>query len=241
MNGLSQPPPFAASSARGSASTAWSTWKKSFGYYVQASKIDDGDVKRATLLHCAGLEVQQIFDTLPDTGTTYEHALQALTTHFEPQTNAAYQRHVFRQCVQENKETVDEFYIRLRSSSSTCAFGEQQDEHIRDQFIDKCISKPLRRRLLRESNLTLTTLLSIARAAEAADNQALSIEQSNASPHPAVNEIRARRPPTQPPAARRDYPRSWTNSRNPGRSIPAPGREYHRPKRDQYHKPKQDQ
>ena len=122
MNGLSQPPPFAASSARGSASTAWSTCKKSFDYYVQASQITDGGVKRALLLHSAGLEVQQLFDTLPDTGTTYEQAVSALTTHFEPQTNVAYQRHKFRQCIQDTNETVDEFYIRLRSSSSTCAF-----------------------------------------------------------------------------------------------------------------------
>jgi hypothetical protein len=45
---------------------------------------------------------------------------------------------------------MDVFATRLRTLSKTCAFGEQTDEAIRDQAIDKCVSKELRRRLLRE-------------------------------------------------------------------------------------------
>ena len=47
---------------------------------------------------------------------------------------------------------------------------------MRDQFIDKCLSKPLRRRLLREPDLKLDKLLAIARATEAADRQAAMME-----------------------------------------------------------------
>jgi hypothetical protein len=45
---------------------------------------------------------------------------------------------------------MDVFVTRLRTLSKTCVFGEQTDEAIRDQAIDKCVSKELRRRLLRE-------------------------------------------------------------------------------------------
>ena len=203
MNGLCQPAPFAASSAR--ASNAWSAWKTAFEYYISASQITDDAVKRATLLHCVGPDVQQLFATLDNTGTTYDTALKALTNHFEPQKNVAFERHLFRQCVQHSGESVDEYYLRLRTLSATCAFGDQKDDHIRDQFIDKCTSKPLRRRLLRETNLTLKDLLSIARAAEAADSQASSIESSNSSPSLSINDVRAREPPP-PPAAWRGQP-----------------------------------
>ncbi len=44
---------------------------------------------------------------------------------------------------------MDAFVTRLRSLSKTCEFGDQTDEAIRDQAIDKCVSTELRRRLLR--------------------------------------------------------------------------------------------
>ena len=101
--------------------------------------------------------------------------MKALDTHFTPEKNIPFERHSFRQAKQQTGETVDDFCSRLKSLASTCDFGEATDDHIRDQIIDKCESNALRRRLLKESKLDLKTLLSIARAAEAADRQAASI------------------------------------------------------------------
>ena len=39
------------------------------------------------------------------------------------------------------------FVTRLCSLNKTCEFGDQTDEAIRDQAIDKCVSIELRRRL----------------------------------------------------------------------------------------------
>lgn len=55
-------------------------------------------------------------------------------------------------------------------------------EMIRDQLVDKCRSQRLRRRLLREENLTLEIIKSLARAMEAADTQAQQIKYKSA-PH----------------------------------------------------------
>ena len=69
------------------------------------------------------------------------------------------------------------YVTRLRTLSKTCEFGTSLDEMIRDQIIEKCASNALRRRLLRERELTLDNLLLIARSFELADRQALEIEQ----------------------------------------------------------------
>ena len=46
--------------------------------------VTDNTQKRALLLHCAGMEVQDIFDTLTDTGEDkdYDKAIEALRCVF---------------------------------------------------------------------------------------------------------------------------------------------------------------
>lgn len=215
--GLSQPAPFDASSAR--ASNAWQTWKTAFEYYLLASQVSDDKVKRAILLHCVGPSVQQLFATLDGTGSTYASALRALTSYFEPQRNVVFERHLFRQCSQHSGESTDDYCFRLRTLVASCEYGDQTDDHIRDQFLDQCSSKSLRRRLLREQNLKLSDLLSIARAAEAADNQASSMEMSN-SPSFSVNDVRARQHPHPPPAGESQHFSSQRSFPPPRRGNP---------------------
>ena len=50
---------------------------------------------------------------------------------------------------------------------------------IRDQVVDKCASNSLRRRLLRETDLTLDGLLQIARSIEASDLYATKMEEAS--------------------------------------------------------------
>lgn len=52
-----------------------------------------------------------------------------------------------------------------------CGYNEVADDHIRDQFINDCYNTRLRRRLLREQNLILQQLSSIARTEEIANQQ----------------------------------------------------------------------
>ena len=58
----------------------WQQWLKGFSLYadskgliIQADKTDNKVQRRALLLHCAGEQVQEIFETLADTGTAAEY------------------------------------------------------------------------------------------------------------------------------------------------------------------------
>ena len=130
-------------------------WRKSFQFYVDGRGITAAARKKALLLHCAGMEVQEIFETLTDPGApvgedddAYKAALRTLDAYFTPQVNVPYERHIFRQMKQEEHETVDQFVVRLSTQAVNCEFGATKNEQIRDQIIDKCKSTELRRKLL---------------------------------------------------------------------------------------------
>ena len=162
-------------------SETWEKWVRRFTYYITAAGVASPERKKALLLHLAGPDVQDLIETitLPELEgreTVYDQALKALSTYYDPTPSAVFERHKFRQATQLPSETVDAFCTRLKTLSTSCNFGEDMSDHVRDQFIDKCLSKPLRRRLLREPDLKLDKLLAIARATEAADRQAAVME-----------------------------------------------------------------
>lgn len=177
---ITQPSSFSPSGDITSVSDRWNTWLRKFEMYATASGISDDAQKRALLLHCAGDEVQDIFGTF-QVGDTYNEAKEKLTEHFRPQMNVTYQRHLFRKQLQNESETVSQFVIRLRKLADTCAFGNEKDNFIRDQVVDKCLSNSLRKKLLSVKDLTLTGLLEIAQSKESSEFQASQIAEDSAS------------------------------------------------------------
>ena len=78
---LSVPPPSSFTIAGESVSALsqkWTTWLSRFNIYAAAAGISDDSQKRSLLLHIAGPEVQKVFDTLTDTGTRFDEALNKL-------------------------------------------------------------------------------------------------------------------------------------------------------------------
>ena len=147
---------------------------------------------RALLLHCAGPDIQDIFDVLADTGSAkdYEQAEDALTRHFVTQINTPYERHLFREMVQGEDKTIDQFAIRLRRKAQQCDYGDQMEAQIRDQIISKCRSNELRCKLLEKGQtFSLQTLQEIARKYEAVKRQTQSMSLSCVS----VNRVDSRR------------------------------------------------
>ncbi|CAB4008082.1 Transposon Ty3-I Gag-Pol poly [Paramuricea clavata] len=116
-------PPFSVSETN-SLAQRWEKWTNSLDYYIRASGISDQKQKRAILLHLVGSEVQEIFETLPDTGEDYKTALEKLNAHFNPCKNIAFERHVFRQATQRADESMDAFVTRLRTLAKTCQFDK---------------------------------------------------------------------------------------------------------------------
>lgn len=174
--------------------TTWDQYLKRFDYFVKASNITKDEQKRALLLHVSGTEVQDVFESLGDTGTTFDAAVQKLTDYFRPKKNVAFERHLFRQARQEHGETMDNFIVRLSKLSVSCDFPQKEDM-IRDQIIDQCRSTELRKKLLAEANLTLDKAQTIARTFELSESHAKQMEtngngQAAGSSNQEVNKLR---------------------------------------------------
>ncbi|KAL8605547.1 hypothetical protein ACOMHN_031484 [Nucella lapillus] len=142
--------------------------------------IDAAARKKALLLHYAGEEVFDIFQTFseeqigPATQEGYNTLCASLTAHFEPKKNIDYETFKFRQSKQEPSETIDTFCIRLRRLAATCDFPNVERE-IKSQILQGCYSQRLSRRALRD-DLNLDNLLKAARALEISDEQAEAME-----------------------------------------------------------------
>ena len=115
------------------------------------------------------MDVQEIYFTLAADAesTTFEEMVKVLDDYFVPKANVPFDKHLFQQIVQESEETINQFVCRLRERAINWEFGENENDYIHDQVIDKCYSSKLRRKFLeKEGALTLDDLLGIARSQE---------------------------------------------------------------------------
>lgn len=179
----------------------WKSWVRGFELFAKANKVEDDDEKLNWMLQCAGEKVQSIYYTLPDTvaeakrgplasgfvpfqTTEYFEAILKLQNFFEPKRNTSYERHIFRQMKQTERERIDTFVIRLREQAERCDFENQLEENIKDQITSGCTSNLLRRKILGRGDRTLDDILNQARILEVVEQQQRSFESSDNSPKP---------------------------------------------------------
>ena len=108
-------------------------------------------------MYQAGAATQDIFETLPvaqDEAKDYKTALAKLDAHFAPQKNIDFETFQFHQAKQHIGETIDQFVIRLRKLAAHCKFHDLEKE-LKSAIIQKCVSKPLRRRKVNARQVAL--------------------------------------------------------------------------------------
>ena len=123
-------------------------------------------------------QTQEIFETLQDTGQTYNHTITKLNEYFNVKKNIPYEQSVFREAKQETNESLDQFITRLRKLTTYCESGNNFNDEIRDQVIHTCKSIKLRTRLLQEQDLTLEKVQNIGRIIEQSTEQSKNVKES---------------------------------------------------------------
>ena len=105
----------------------WEKYLKRFERLLTGLGITNNARKRALLLHFSGQEVDDIFDTLADTGDddNYDKAKKSLTDYFSPKRNVAFEVFQFRKATQAPDETIDTYQTRLRQLAKTCDFHDR--------------------------------------------------------------------------------------------------------------------
>ena len=160
----------------GNTAENWRRWIQRFRLYMCATEKDKKAEKLqcAMLLHCAGEEAQELYNTFTFTDGEKDK-IAPLIKKFEdyctPRKNTTFERHIFNNRIQKPDETFDQFVTDLRILSKNCEYADLLDGIIRDRIIEGIRDNDTRRRLLREDNLTLGKCIDMCRAAECTQQQ----------------------------------------------------------------------
>ena len=125
-----------------------------------------------------GTTSQEIFETLPNQGETFDEAIAALDAHFSVKKNVPYERSIFHSAKQEQQESIEQYITRLGKLTKHYGYGDSTDDQIRDQVIASCRSTKHRTKFLQGRNLTLQKVIDIGQSIELASHQSKQIESS---------------------------------------------------------------
>ncbi|XP_064472560.1 uncharacterized protein K02A2.6-like isoform X1 [Ornithodoros turicata] len=194
MDGLRPPDALVLS---GNVAENWRKFQQRLEFYLEATEVEGkarSDKKKiATLLHVAGPEAVEVFNTFTLTSgerESYTTVLQRFEDYCTTKCNETYERYVFRCRMQGEGEQFESFYRDIQLKAQSCNFATLSDSFIRDQIVYGVLDRSLRERLLREENLTLTKTVQICKAAELTEEHKKIWSQTDKSVDSVVKEKR---------------------------------------------------
>lgn len=106
----------------------WRKFRQRFELYLEATESEkerSQKQKAALLLHVAGPEAIEVFDTFGCTTTekeSYDTLLQKFESYCQPRTNETFERYLFRKRVQADGEPFESFLRDLQLKAQSCKF-----------------------------------------------------------------------------------------------------------------------
>ena len=155
----------------------WRRWKQRFELFSLASGLSEKDekVQAATLLHTAGAEALEVYNTFAWENDEDKNKVEKIKEKFQaycnPRRNVTWERHVFNTRNQLAGESIDQYVTDLKIKAQTCEFENSKDSLIRDRIVCGIICDKTRGRLLRGPNLDLQSAIDICRSNEATATQ----------------------------------------------------------------------
>ncbi|UYV81904.1 K02A2.6-like [Cordylochernes scorpioides] len=154
----------------------WRFFKSQWDNYQVATELNkkDNNVIRATFLSLIGKYCFNVFlnlDLKEDEKNSLPKIIEALDNHFTPQKNVIYERYIFNTSNQEENEGIDSYTNRLRGLASSCEYDILTEELIRDRIVLGIKDNRVRKKLLMEPKLNLSSVIDICRTAEVTEQQ----------------------------------------------------------------------
>ena len=154
------------------------SWKRQVDIYLLASGAVEKEekVQTAILLHCAGPEVQEIYEHFVygegQSKDDPQVVLQKLEEYCAPKTGEVIATHRF--WTEKYKEPIDAFLVALKTRAKLCNFQEPE-RMIRDKIVFSVEGK-MQELLLREKDLDLKKAVDICRSYEITSKQKKEIQ-----------------------------------------------------------------
>lgn len=166
--------------------TRWNKWIQHFKNLIIAMNITGDVPEKALMLRLTEKHVHDIYDTFATEEDGYTETKMKLNNYFSPKKNTQFLVYQFRKAVQQHGEKLDTCQTRLRTLEKDCEFADVDCE-IKAQLIQSCTSSRLRRKAMREPDLTLEALLDHGRTLEISEQQAAGIEHNSVAAVSAVH------------------------------------------------------
>ena len=181
----------------GNVAQNWANFKETFQDFSRATELNQkGNIIQVSALKSImGPECKRILNQImtPADQTTADAVLNQLEAHFQPTRNILYERFEFFKADQQPGETLDQYVVRLRHLASSCGFSatyqyqgptvddvvpppetrhaSYEDQMIRDRLVFGCLDKDARRRVFRETEITLQRAIDLIRVSEVSKEQ----------------------------------------------------------------------
>jgi len=153
--------------------TSWKLWKEQWENYEVVVQLNTKPpaVQKAIFLNTIGPEAFRIYKSLEvpegQNAELLATVLKMFDTYAGQYTNVIYERYIFNTRAQKSDESLDAYIRSLKDLASTCEYGDVQNQLIRDRIVCGLKDNALRKRLLREKELTLAKTIDLCRGEEA--------------------------------------------------------------------------
>lgn len=138
--------------------------------------------KIALLLTVAGRGALYVYNTFvftEDETDKFDVVMEKFEQYCTQRKNETYEGYVFRNRLQKESESIEQYVTDLRLKSQTCNFGTLCDSLIRDQIVVGVQDNKVRLYLLKETDLTLEKAIKMCQASESAKAQIKTFSKEN--------------------------------------------------------------
>ncbi|XP_057298563.1 uncharacterized protein LOC130629400 [Hydractinia symbiolongicarpus] len=174
-------------------SSRWKKYKQRFELLCHAIGVTDESQKLAMLLTYVGDSTYEIYENVKperEEDVTYPNVVAALEKHFEPQVNKSYETYLFRNMIQQEDETIHQYFIRLKEQAVKCDFHDKNFE-IKRQIELSTTNNKLRLYSFRNPDKTLEEILVTGKTLESTIQQAEVLQKAQANDTERINELRS--------------------------------------------------
>ena len=151
----------------------WKKFKRAWDNYTMVARLQrfDEEYKAATFLSAIREEALEIYEGMtfnpPESSKVLDSIVQKFEEYCIGQTNETFERYLFNSRSQKEDERIDHYVWALSSLAKWCDFCQcLRDSLIRDRIVFGVKEPALRKKLLKERQLTLEKAIDICKSRE---------------------------------------------------------------------------
>lgn len=157
----------------------WSTYVERLRMHFVVNEVKES-LRLPMLISAMGDAAYELMVTLcspekPDE-LGFDKVVKIVQEHLQPIPSIVAERYKFRQCRQLAGQSISVYVAELKRLARTCQFTESLDDNLRDQLVCGLNKDYIRQRLFTEQELKFNNALAIAKALEAAEQNAAVVE-----------------------------------------------------------------